>query len=234
MSLPSNTTVGAFFKFHYHINKTSGASRHFKNLKHLWSTTSASHLLALLPPESEWKESVSVGVRSGAGHQKPGVQSKGRHAGPRYAQRTPSTHTHARRGVKPEESSREQQVRRFVVSGTEGNATVMGEKDPVDEVQGFLFGKLKWVKFRVGSGKRTDLFLNEPYGHFAVTRPSSAHPFCSLTRTVYPELKEQLKELRKHLVESTNDMAPLKVWQMQGGSPNHILLQCFCFYSASC
>uniref|UniRef100_G3P6R3 UDP-glucose ceramide glucosyltransferase-like 1 n=1 Tax=Gasterosteus aculeatus aculeatus TaxID=481459 RepID=G3P6R3_GASAC len=49
-------------------------------------------------------------------------------------------------------------------------------KDPVDEVQGFLFGKLK---------------------------------------TVYPELKEQLKELRKHLVESTNDMAPLKVWQMQ-------------------
>uniref|UniRef100_A0A8C5I386 UDP-glucose ceramide glucosyltransferase-like 1 n=1 Tax=Gouania willdenowi TaxID=441366 RepID=A0A8C5I386_GOUWI len=48
--------------------------------------------------------------------------------------------------------------------------------DPVDEVQGFLFGKLK---------------------------------------TKYPELKEQLKELRKHLVESTNEMAPLKVWQMQ-------------------
>ncbi|XP_037343101.2 UDP-glucose:glycoprotein glucosyltransferase 1 isoform X1 [Pungitius pungitius] len=62
------------------------------------------------------------------------------------------------------------------VQGAEGNATVMGENDPVDEVQGFLFGKLK---------------------------------------TVYPELKEQLKELRKHLVESTNDMAPLKVWQMQ-------------------
>lgn len=33
---------------------------------------------------------------------------------------------------------------------------------------------------------------------------------------MYPELKEQLKELRKHLVESTNEMAPLKVWQMQG------------------
>uniref|UniRef100_A0A672IQ26 UDP-glucose glycoprotein glucosyltransferase 1 n=1 Tax=Salarias fasciatus TaxID=181472 RepID=A0A672IQ26_SALFA len=56
------------------------------------------------------------------------------------------------------------------------NATVIGENDPVDEVQGFLFGKLK---------------------------------------TLYPELKEQLKELRKHLVESTNEMAPLKVWQMQ-------------------
>lgn len=39
-----------------------------------------------------------------------------------------------------------------------------------------------------------------------------------LTRTLYPELKEQLKELRKHLVESTNEMAPLKVWQMQGES----------------
>ncbi|KAM7403318.1 hypothetical protein PAMA_003984 [Pampus argenteus] len=62
------------------------------------------------------------------------------------------------------------------VQGAEVNATMIGENDPVDEVQGFLFGKLK---------------------------------------TVYPELKEQLKELRKHLVESTNEMAPLKVWQMQ-------------------
>lgn len=35
-------------------------------------------------------------------------------------------------------------------------------------------------------------------------------------RTLYPDLKEQLRELRKHLVESTNEMAPLKVWQMQG------------------
>ncbi|KAJ3612828.1 hypothetical protein NHX12_019086, partial [Muraenolepis orangiensis] len=58
----------------------------------------------------------------------------------------------------------------------EVNATMMGENDPVDEVQGFLFGKLK---------------------------------------TLYPEIKEQLKELRKHLVESTNEMSPLKVWQMQ-------------------
>ncbi|XP_072544405.1 UDP-glucose:glycoprotein glucosyltransferase 1 isoform X2 [Salminus brasiliensis] len=62
------------------------------------------------------------------------------------------------------------------VQGADVNATVIGENDPVDEVQGFLFGKLK---------------------------------------TIYPELKEQLKELRKHLIESTNDMAPLKVWQMQ-------------------
>nr|XP_023674332.1 UDP-glucose:glycoprotein glucosyltransferase 1 isoform X2 [Paramormyrops kingsleyae] len=62
------------------------------------------------------------------------------------------------------------------VQGADVNATVIGESDSVDEVQGFLFGKLK---------------------------------------TLYPELKEQLKELRKHLVESTNEMAPLKVWQMQ-------------------
>ncbi|XP_062849869.1 UDP-glucose:glycoprotein glucosyltransferase 1 [Trichomycterus rosablanca] len=62
------------------------------------------------------------------------------------------------------------------VQGADVNATVFGENDPVDEVQGFLFGKLK---------------------------------------TIYPELKEQLKELRKHLIESTNEMAPLKVWQMQ-------------------
>nr|XP_014343631.1 PREDICTED: UDP-glucose:glycoprotein glucosyltransferase 1 [Latimeria chalumnae] len=62
------------------------------------------------------------------------------------------------------------------VKGADINATVIGENDPVDEVQGFLFGKL---------------------------------------RHLYPELKEQLKELRKHLVESTNEMAPLKVWQLQ-------------------
>ncbi|KAG5286096.1 hypothetical protein AALO_G00010890 [Alosa alosa] len=63
-----------------------------------------------------------------------------------------------------------------VQGGGETNATLVGERDGVDEVQGFLFGKL---------------------------------------RTMYPELKEQLRELRKHLVESTNEMAPLKVWQMQ-------------------
>uniref|UniRef100_A0A8C3MUE3 UDP-glucose ceramide glucosyltransferase-like 1 n=1 Tax=Geospiza parvula TaxID=87175 RepID=A0A8C3MUE3_GEOPR len=56
------------------------------------------------------------------------------------------------------------------------NATVIDENDPIDEVQGFLFGKL---------------------------------------RQLYPDLSEELKELRKHLVESTNEMAPLKVWQLQ-------------------
>ncbi|XP_039109134.1 UDP-glucose:glycoprotein glucosyltransferase 1 isoform X2 [Hyaena hyaena] len=62
------------------------------------------------------------------------------------------------------------------VKGTEVNATVIGENDPIDEVQGFLFGKL---------------------------------------RDLHPDLTGQLKELRKHLVESTNEMAPLKVWQLQ-------------------
>ncbi|XP_063744550.1 UDP-glucose:glycoprotein glucosyltransferase 2 isoform X3 [Eleginops maclovinus] len=31
----------------------------------------------------------------------------------------------------------------------------------------------------------------------------------------HPELQEHLVELRKHLLESTNDMVPLKVWEMQ-------------------
>uniref|UniRef100_A0A2K6P8Y8 UDP-glucose ceramide glucosyltransferase-like 1 n=2 Tax=Rhinopithecus roxellana TaxID=61622 RepID=A0A2K6P8Y8_RHIRO len=62
------------------------------------------------------------------------------------------------------------------VKGTEVNTTVIGENDPIDEVQGFLFGKL---------------------------------------RDLHPDLEGQLKELRKHLVESTNEMAPLKVWQLQ-------------------
>ncbi|XP_069069835.1 UDP-glucose:glycoprotein glucosyltransferase 1 isoform X1 [Pleurodeles waltl] len=62
------------------------------------------------------------------------------------------------------------------VKGTEVNTTVIDENDPIDEVQGFLFGKL---------------------------------------RQLHPELKEQLKELRNHLVEGTNEMAPLKVWELQ-------------------
>ncbi|XP_036965883.1 UDP-glucose:glycoprotein glucosyltransferase 2 isoform X1 [Acanthopagrus latus] len=31
----------------------------------------------------------------------------------------------------------------------------------------------------------------------------------------HPEIQEQLTDLRRHLLESTNDMAPLKVWEMQ-------------------
>ncbi|MGH0134688.1 UNVERIFIED_CONTAM: hypothetical protein FKN15_036660 [Acipenser sinensis] len=35
-------------------------------------------------------------------------------------------------------------------------------------------------------------------------------------KKVHPDMKEELGELRKHLIESTNDMAPLKVWELQG------------------
>uniref|UniRef100_A0AAR2JMD2 UDP-glucose ceramide glucosyltransferase-like 1 n=1 Tax=Pygocentrus nattereri TaxID=42514 RepID=A0AAR2JMD2_PYGNA len=34
-------------------------------------------------------------------------------------------------------------------------------------------------------------------------------------RESHPELREQLGELKRHLLESTNDMAPLKVWELQ-------------------
>uniref|UniRef100_A0A8C4IKQ2 UDP-glucose ceramide glucosyltransferase-like 1 n=1 Tax=Dicentrarchus labrax TaxID=13489 RepID=A0A8C4IKQ2_DICLA len=58
-----------------------------------------------------------------------------------------------------------------------GQLTIVNaEDDNIDEVQGFLFGKLK---------------------------------------KSHPEIQEQLTELRKHLLESTNDMVPLKVWEMQ-------------------
>ncbi|XP_035995136.1 UDP-glucose:glycoprotein glucosyltransferase 2 isoform X2 [Fundulus heteroclitus] len=39
--------------------------------------------------------------------------------------------------------------------------------------------------------------------------------FFGTLKKSHPELEEQLGELRKHLLESTNDMAPLKVWEMQ-------------------
>ncbi|XP_069558740.1 UDP-glucose:glycoprotein glucosyltransferase 2 [Brachyistius frenatus] len=39
--------------------------------------------------------------------------------------------------------------------------------------------------------------------------------FFGTLKKSHPELQEQLIELQKHLLESTNDMAPLKVWQMQ-------------------
>ncbi|KAL6485212.1 hypothetical protein MHYP_G00072570 [Metynnis hypsauchen] len=50
------------------------------------------------------------------------------------------------------------------------------EEDDTDEVQGFLFEKLK---------------------------------------ESHPDLREQLGELKRHLLEGTNDMAPLKVWELQ-------------------
>ncbi|XP_035762576.1 UDP-glucose:glycoprotein glucosyltransferase 2 isoform X3 [Neolamprologus brichardi] len=39
--------------------------------------------------------------------------------------------------------------------------------------------------------------------------------FFGTLKKSHPELQEHLVELRKHLLESTNDMAPLKVWEMQ-------------------
>ncbi|XP_072542692.1 UDP-glucose:glycoprotein glucosyltransferase 2 isoform X2 [Salminus brasiliensis] len=58
----------------------------------------------------------------------------------------------------------------------DSKSSTTDEDDDTDEVQGFLFGKL---------------------------------------RKSHPELQGQLGELRRHLLESTNDMAPLKVWELQ-------------------
>ncbi|KAJ8389769.1 hypothetical protein AAFF_G00114750 [Aldrovandia affinis] len=54
--------------------------------------------------------------------------------------------------------------------------TTAADDDDGDEVQGFLFGKL---------------------------------------RKTHPDLQEQLGEFQKHLLESSDDMAPLKVWELQ-------------------
>uniref|UniRef100_A0A8C1QRI2 UDP-glucose glycoprotein glucosyltransferase 2 n=1 Tax=Cyprinus carpio TaxID=7962 RepID=A0A8C1QRI2_CYPCA len=58
----------------------------------------------------------------------------------------------------------------------ESKSVTTDNEDENDEVQGFLFGKLK---------------------------------------KSHPDLQEELGELRKHLLESTNDMTPLKVWELQ-------------------
>lgn len=79
-------------------------------------------------------------------------------------------------------------------------------------------GVLIWqteVSLRV----RTELNLQPPLSNVVVWHETLLSFSLCLSRTLYPELKEQLKELRKHLVESTNEMAPLKVWQMQGVTP---------------
>uniref|UniRef100_A0A8C5IA70 UDP-glucose ceramide glucosyltransferase-like 1 n=1 Tax=Gouania willdenowi TaxID=441366 RepID=A0A8C5IA70_GOUWI len=39
--------------------------------------------------------------------------------------------------------------------------------------------------------------------------------YFGILKKSHPELKEQLLDLHKHLLESRNDMAPLKVWEMQ-------------------
>lgn len=46
------------------------------------------------------------------------------------------------------------------------------------------------------------------------------------SRDLHPSLEGRLKELRKHLVESTNEMAPLKVWQLQGDESGEEPLAC--------
>lgn len=33
---------------------------------------------------------------------------------------------------------------------------------------------------------------------------------------MHPDLKNNLIEFKKHLIETTNNMEPLKVWEMQG------------------
>lgn len=61
--------------------------------------------------------------------------------------------------------------------------------------------KIKLVYFFLCSGKEKIMKRTDFYVSF---------------RDLHPDLEGQLKELRKHLVESTNEMAPLKVWQLQG------------------
>uniref|UniRef100_A0A8C9T0D2 UDP-glucose ceramide glucosyltransferase-like 1 n=1 Tax=Scleropages formosus TaxID=113540 RepID=A0A8C9T0D2_SCLFO len=66
------------------------------------------------------------------------------------------------------------------------------------------------------SGYGVELAIkNQEYKAKDDTQVQGGDFFCSPVLTLYPELKDQLRELRKHLVESTNEMAPLKVWQMQ-------------------
>lgn len=61
--------------------------------------------------------------------------------------------------------------------------------------------KIKWESFTKGTMREN----------------SEKNRFYSVSvRELYPSLEGQLKEFRKHLVESTNEMAPLKVWQLQG------------------
>jgi UDP-glucose:glycoprotein glucosyltransferase len=38
----------------------------------------------------------------------------------------------------------------------------------------------------------------------------------SRLREMYPELEDNLAEFRKFLIDSNSEMAPLKVWQLQG------------------
>lgn len=40
-------------------------------------------------------------------------------------------------------------------------------------------------------------------------------PRTFICRHLYPDMKEKLDKLRLHLLESSNEMAPLKVWQVQ-------------------
>lgn len=49
-------------------------------------------------------------------------------------------------------------------------------------------------------------------------------------RKSHPELQGPLGELRKHLLESSDDMAPLKVWELQGSKHRAYVTYYFCTY----
>ena len=42
-------------------------------------------------------------------------------------------------------------------------------------------------------------------------------------RKLYPDLKENLEQFRAHLKEGAHEMAPLKVWQLQGTCTLHVI-----------
>jgi hypothetical protein len=63
---------------------------------------------------------------------------------------------------------------------------------------------------RVTLQSNAELILNAALMHVVVSTWSFNF------RELYPDLNKDLAEFRQHLVDSMGDMAPLKVWQLQG------------------
>ncbi len=110
---------------------------------------------------------------------------------------------------------------------------VTADNEDENEVQGFLFDKLKWalwiyLYYTAYIYPYTRLKWKS-FAHYITVCETVPHCVLFTSRKSHPELQEELGELRKHLLESTNDMTPLKVWELQGGQSAVIygpLLRC--------
>ncbi|XP_075056010.1 UDP-glucose:glycoprotein glucosyltransferase 2 [Mixophyes fleayi] len=73
---------------------------------------------------------------------------------------------------------------------------------------------IKDTEYKAMDDAQVEAINSTVKSHDGITEDVQGFYFDKLIQ-MYPDLKENLAELRKHLLESTNEMVPLKVWELQ-------------------